>query len=72
MSTGTSDCGAILLELTRFGSAVRVVAVDETTGLEVRFTAALNTPMPAIEALAAGKLAYVLARSNRPALAKHA
>lgn len=66
MSVCVEKTGEILLELTRFGTAVRVVAVDTVSRCEVRFSAPLGTPIASIEALAARKIAYVLERSKAP------
>lgn len=56
--------GAILLEITQAKSSLKVVAVDEASGVEVSFIAPATTARGDIERLARAKLRYVLAKKN--------
>jgi hypothetical protein len=56
--------GAILLEISQAGSSLKIVAVDEASGVEVSFVAPANTARADIERLARAKLRYVLAKRN--------
>lgn len=57
MSVTQND--SIILEFRPIGSALAVAAIDEKTGLEVRFSAPARTPRSALEQLARRKLNYV-------------
>ena len=56
--------GAILLEIVRLGSSLKVTAVDEASGVEASFVAPSGTPRSDIEQLAKSKLRYILAKKN--------
>ena len=53
---------AILLEMRPAGRAMEVAAVDEASGIEVRFAAPANTPLEAVQRLARRKINYVKSR----------
>jgi len=50
----------ILIETTKYGPALRVVAIHVATGTEIVFQTPLNTGRPAIQKLALEKMRYVL------------
>jgi hypothetical protein len=58
--------GEIILEIQRFGAALRVAAVDVATGTEVTFQAPVTASRASIERLAASKLRYVMAKAATP------
>lgn len=54
----------ILFELTAVGGAVRVVAIDAATGIEVTIMGPTTAPRAALQRLAAQKLERRLAREG--------
>jgi hypothetical protein len=55
----------ILLEYTRIGNSVRVVAVDAETGTEVTFQAPLHTSSAEMQRTAVSKLKYVMGKQKQ-------
>jgi hypothetical protein len=53
---GQSPAGRVLFELTQVGQQMRVVAIDEATGIEVVLIAPLTATQPQMQQLALAKL----------------
>ena len=65
------DEPSIILESRRLGPAIEVAAVDEASGIEIRFSAPASTPPEALERLAQQKILYVKRRDSRRASSVH-
>jgi hypothetical protein len=59
-----SNPGEILIEFVKIGNAVRVVAFDVATSVEISFQAPANTSRATIERIARDKLKYVIQRGK--------
>jgi hypothetical protein len=57
-----SEPREILIESIKYGSSVRVTAMDTATGTEVTFQAPVNASQATIKRIASDKLKYVLAK----------
>lgn len=55
----------ILFQIITIGNAVKIIAVDETTGTEVSLMAPRNTPLSSLKATARKKLAYVMNKNKQ-------
>jgi predicted acylesterase/phospholipase RssA len=54
----------ILMEVHRYGTILRVTAVDAATGTEIVFQAPASSSKAALQNLAASKLRYVLSKGG--------
>jgi hypothetical protein len=64
MADDPAGPGNVYFELTRLGSAVKVVAIDGTTGTEVSVMGPASAAQSDLERLALAKLKARLARGN--------
>lgn len=62
MSDEDIQLNEVLFELRRHGNAVRVVAIDPITGIEVTMVGPRNCGTETLKRLAKRKLAYVIAK----------
>ncbi len=60
-----AEPGEVLFELTQIGTAVKVVAIDAQSGLEVTVVAPANAARADLQRLALGKLKARLRAENR-------
>ena len=63
---GQSPAGRVLFEFTQVGQQMRVVAIDEATGIEVVLIAPLTATQPQMQQLALAKLRRRLGEKSPP------